>query len=117
MLRLMCKSKIHGATVTDTNLRYEGSLTLDETLMEAADILPYERVQVVNLNNGERLETYVMPGKRGSGVVCLNGPAARLGQVGDKVHIISYCILPQKDAKKWKPRLVAVNEMNRLERK
>ena len=114
MLREMCKSKIHGATITEANLKYEGSITLDEALMGAADVIAYEKVQVVNLSNGARLETYVIPGKRGSGVVCLNGPAARLGHAGDKVHIISYCIVSEKDLKGWKPRLVAVKGLNKV---
>ncbi len=107
MFRELCKSKIEHATVTDANLKYEGSLTLDEALMEAAKIAPYEKVQVVNLNNGARLETYVIPGKRGSGVVCLNGPAARLGHPGDKVHVISYCLVPESEVKGWKPTVVS----------
>src|SRR6202521_6290940 len=95
MMRWMCKSKIHRATVTEANLAYEGSITIDETLMEAADIVPYEMVQVLNINNGERFETYAIPGHKGSGIVCLNGAAARLGVVGDKVIIISCAMVDE----------------------
>jgi len=109
----MCKSKIHRATVTDANLNYEGSLTIDQELMEAADILPWERVQVVNINNGERFETYVIPGKRGSGEICLNGAAARLGEIGDKVIIISYAICTEEEAHGLTPHVIHVDEMNR----
>ncbi len=112
MLRIMHKSKIHRATVTETNLHYEGSLTLDEALMEAADILPNERVQVVNVNNGARLETYVIPGARHSGVVCLNGAAARWGAVGDVVIIISYGLFTDEEARRWQPKVVKVGEKN-----
>ena len=112
MLREMCKSKIHRATVTEANLSYEGSLTLDPLLMEAADLLAGEKVQVLNINTGGRLETYVIEGERGSATVCLNGAAARLGQVGDKVIIISYCLLPDAEARTHQPRLVHVDEHN-----
>ena len=89
MMRWMCKSKIHRVTVTEANLDYEGSITVDETLLEAADIVPYEMVQVLNIHNGERFETYAIPGPKGSGVICLNGAAARLGLRGDKLILIS----------------------------
>lgn len=114
MLRTMCKSKIHRATITDANLNYEGSLTIDENLMEAADILPFERVQVVNINNGARLETYVITGERDSGVICLNGAAARLGAVGDKVIIISYATFDDTEARQLSPNVVQVDEGNRI---
>ena len=114
MMREMCKSKIHGAVVTEANLKYEGSITIDEALMEVANIVAYEKVQVVNLSNGVRLETYVIPGKRNSGVICLNGPAARLGHQGDKVHIISYCIVPEMQIRRWKPKVVAVKAQNKV---
>jgi aspartate 1-decarboxylase len=82
--------------------------------MEAANIAPYERVQVVNLSNGSRLETYVIPGKRRSGAVCLNGPAARLGVPGDKVHVISYCVVPESEVKGWKPKVVSLRPQNKI---
>lgn len=100
------KSKIHKVTITEANLQYVGSITIDEELMEAADILENEKVQVVNLNNGERLETYVIKGDRGSGAVCLNGPAARKAAVGDVIIIISYALIDRKDAPAFKPRLL-----------
>jgi aspartate 1-decarboxylase len=114
MLVTMWRSKIHRVTVTDANLNYEGSITIDEKLLKEADILPYEKVQVVNLNNGERFETYVQVGKADSGVICLNGPAARLGQVGDLLIVISYCHMEFEDARKHIPRIVHVNGKNRI---
>jgi len=109
----MCKSKIHRATVTDANLKYRGSITIDKKLLEAADIYPDERVQVVNLNNGSRVETYVMEGKAGSGVICMNGPAARWAQVGDIIIIISYALMDSKEAKANKQKIVFVDNKNR----
>ena len=100
------KSKIHKVTVTEANLQYVGSITIDEDLMDAANIIENEKVQVVNVNNGERLETYVIKGERGSGVICLNGPAARKAQVGDIVIIISYASMDFEEAKKFKPSFV-----------
>ncbi|MCM8781963.1 MAG: aspartate 1-decarboxylase [Candidatus Omnitrophica bacterium] len=114
MFCIACKSKIHAATVTEANLNYIGSITIDKKLLEAADILPYERVQIVNLNNGMRVETYVMEGKRGSGTICMNGAAARWAHKGDKVIIISYGIMDIKEAKRSKPKLVFVDEKNRI---
>jgi aspartate 1-decarboxylase len=114
MLIEVLKSKIHRAKVTEANLQYAGSITIDEKLMEAANLLVGEKVQVVNLHNGERFETYVIKGKKNSGVVCLNGPAARLGQVGDLVIILSYAQMSPEEAKKFHPRIVQVNEKNRL---
>lgn len=114
MQRTMCKSKIHGATVTDANLKYMGSVTVDEELLQAADIFPYERVQVVNLHNGSRVETYCIPGERGSGAICLNGPAARWGQPGDSVLLISYTIMDSEEAKVHRPRIIFVDEKNRI---
>ncbi len=114
MLRLMLRSKIHRATVTEANLEYEGSITLDEALMEAAGILPYEQVMVSNLNNGERFETYVIPGRRGSGIVCLNGPTARKAVVGDKIIIFCYEYYSEEELKGFKPRIVKVDEKNRI---
>jgi aspartate 1-decarboxylase len=100
------KSKIHRAVITEANLNYVGSLTLDEDLMDAANLIENEKVQIVNVNNGERIETYLIKGKRGSGVCCLNGPAARKGAVGDVVIIISYCSLDFEEAKIFKPWVV-----------
>ena len=110
----MHKSKIHRATVTDANLNYVGSITIDEELMVAADILENEKVQVVNNNNGARFETYVIKGKKGSGVVCLNGAAARLAHPGDIVIIISYGFFDNEEAKNVKPIAVMVDEKNRV---
>lgn len=114
MLRTMCKSKIHRATVTDANLNYVGSITIDQELMEKADILPYEKVQVVNNNNGARLETYVIAGERGRGDVCLNGAAARLVQPGDKIIILSYAQYSSEELKDFMPKVVFVDEENRV---
>lgn len=108
------KSKIHRAVITEANLNYVGSLTLDEDLMDAANIIENEKVQVVNVNNGNRLETYVIKGKRGSGVVCLNGPAARQGMAGDTVIVISYARMEFEAAKSFKPWLVFPKEGNKL---
>jgi aspartate 1-decarboxylase len=113
MMRWMCKSKIHRATITEANLDYEGSITVDESLLETADIVPYEMVQVFNLNNGQRFETYAIPGPRGSGVVCLNGAAARLGVVKDKVIIISAAMVDEKDVPSYSPKVVFVNDKNK----
>jgi aspartate 1-decarboxylase len=110
----MLKSKVHRAVITEASLHYVGSLTLDEDLMDAANMIENEKVQVVNINNGERLETYLIKGKRGSGICCLNGPAARKGMVGDIVVIISYCSLPFEEAKKFTPSIVFPKEGNRL---
>jgi aspartate 1-decarboxylase len=112
--REMCKSKIHGATVTQAELYYEGSITIDETLLEIADILPFEKVQVVNLNNGARFETYAIPGERNSGVICLNGPAARLGAVGDQIIIISYAQYPEELAQNHKPKVLILDKDNKI---
>src|ERR1700712_6150056 len=106
------KSKIHRITITEANLNYIGSITLDRDLMDAANIIENEKVQVVNVNNGSRLETYIIKGKRGSGTVCLNGPAARQGAVGDVVIVISYATMDFEEAKKFKPWLVFPNEGN-----
>jgi aspartate 1-decarboxylase len=110
----MLKSKIHRATVTEANLNYMGSITIDSKLMKAADIIEGEKVQVVNNNNGSRLETYVIEGEANSGIVCLNGAAARLVQPGDKVIIISYCILEKEEAKALLPKVVFVDEDNKI---
>jgi aspartate 1-decarboxylase len=113
MIRWMCKSKIHRATLTEANLSYEGSITIDSLLLEAADIVPYEMVQVYNINNGARLETYAIPGEKDSGVICLNGAAARLGMVGDKIIIVSTAQVDEREAPSFVPRVVFVNEENR----
>ena len=108
------KSKVHRAVITEANLNYVGSLTLDEDLMDAANMIENEKVQIVNVNNGTRIETYLIKGKRGSGVCCLNGPAARQGAVGDIVIIISYAIMDFEEAKKHKPSIVFPKEGNKL---
>jgi aspartate 1-decarboxylase len=100
------KSKIHKVSITDANLQYVGSITIDEDLMDAANLIENEKVQVVNINNGERLETYVIKGKRGGGEICLNGPAARKAAVGDEVIMISYASMEFEEAKSFKPSLV-----------
>lgn len=114
MLREMMKSKIHRATVTEANLHYVGSITIDQDLMDAVDLLPNEKVQVVNNNNGARLETYVIPGPRGSGVICLNGAAARLVQPGDTVIIIAYAWMNEEEARSHVPKVAIIGENNRI---
>lgn len=113
MIEVM-KSKIHRVRVTQAELNYVGSITIDEDLMDAADIVANEKVQIVNNNNGARLETYVIPGERGSGTICLNGAAARLVQVGDVVIIISYAWMDKGEARGYSPRLVFPDDHNRL---
>ena len=110
----MLRAKIHRASVTDANLEYEGSLTVDPVLLEAAGILPYEQVSVSNLNNGERFETYVIPGKKGQGEMVLNGPTARKGTRGDKVIVFCYEYYNQDELRNYKPKLVYVDETNRI---
>ncbi len=114
MLRTMLKSKIHRALVTEANLYYEGSITIDAKLMQAADILENERVEVLNLNNGQRLETYVISGKAGSGQICLNGPAARGACIGDQVVIVSYITVEDKEAKGIIPKIIKVDGKNQI---
>ncbi|MDQ3878569.1 MAG: aspartate 1-decarboxylase [Actinomycetota bacterium] len=114
MQRSMMKSKIHRATVTDANLAYMGSVTIDEDLMEAADLLAYERVHVLDINNGARFETYAIPGDRSSGTICLNGAAARLVQPGDKVIIISYALYDEAELAEHQPIVVNVDESNSI---
>ncbi len=114
MLRQMLRAKIHRARVTDACLEYEGSLTIDEELLDAAGILPYELVLVSNLNNGERFATYAMAGKRGSGEIVLNGPTARKGVVGDKVIIFCYEYYGEDEAKRHRPRIIQVNDDNKI---
>jgi len=114
MQRVMLKSKIHNATITEAVLYYEGSITLDPDLMEAVDLLPNEWVQVVNINNGSRLETYVIEGERGSRTVCLNGAAARLGAPGDLVIVLSYCMLDESELPSFRPKIVKLDAENRI---
>jgi len=112
MLRTVLKSKIHKATVTQARLDYEGSITIDEMLMKKADLLPGEKVEVFNMNNGSRFETYVIKVKKNSRVICLNGPAAHLGSVSDKVIIVSYLLAQEKQARSVKPKIVYVDARN-----
>lgn len=106
------KSKLHQMKVTEANLHYEGSITIDQELLDKAGILPYEKVQVVNITNGERLETYTISGEAGSRVCCLNGAAARKAEVGDRIIVISYAEMSSKEAKGFKPKVVVVDESN-----
>ena len=114
MQRTMCKGKIHRATVTQANLNYVGSITIDQDLLDAADIYPYEKVQVVNVNNGSRLETYTIAGARGSGVICLNGAAARMTAEGDLVIIMSYGQFDEQEIRSLEPHIVFVDADNRM---
>jgi len=114
MLRTLLKSKLHGARITQANLYYEGSITIAEDLMERADIVENERVQVVNLNNGARFETYVIKGKRESGEICLNGPAARLGAVTDIIHILSYMSVDETELDTISPVVLMLDERNSI---
>ena len=114
MILSMFKSKIHRATVTQADLHYRGSLTLDPDLMEAAGMLLHEQVHVLNINTGDRFSTYIIEGERGSGVVCLNGAAARMGQPGDKIIALTYAQMTAEEAKVWKPTVVHVDEKNRI---
>lgn len=114
MLIQVLKSKLHRVKITQAELHYVGSITIDEDLMDAAQLIEGEKVQVVNVNNGERLETYVITGARGSGVICMNGPAARKVQVGDVVIVISYALMAVEEAKKFKPSVIFPDESNKL---
>ena len=114
MIYTMMHGKIHRATVTEANLNYVGSITIDEDLLDAAGILPGEKVQIVNNNNGARLETYTIPGKRGSGVICLNGAAARCALEGDILIIIAYAQMDEKEAKALEPKVVLVDKRNHI---
>ncbi|MBS3098504.1 aspartate 1-decarboxylase [Candidatus Woesearchaeota archaeon] len=114
MQRIMLKSKIHGCTLTKTVLEYKGSIGIDENLIKAADILENEKVHVLNLNNGERLETYTIKEKAGSGAIVLYGPAAKKGKVGDTLYILSYCIVDDKEAGSVKPKIIKVDRNNRI---
>ncbi len=111
-MRTMLKSKIHRARVTETNLNYEGSITIDSRLMEAADILPYEKVQVLDINNGARLETYAIEGEPGE--ICINGAAARLISKDDLIIILSYKLVPEDEASRYTPKIVLVDAQNRV---
>ncbi len=112
MLRCILRAKIHIATVTESNLSYEGSITIDAAILKKAGILPYEQVMISNLNNGERFETYVIPGRKGE--VCLNGPTARKGIVGDKIIIFCYSYVEDSKLKEFKPKIVLLNEKNKI---
>ena len=114
MILTMLKGKIHKATITQAELNYMGSITIDKTLMEASKIIENEKVQIVDINNGARFETYVIPGKRDSGVICVNGAAARLVQPGDRVIIIAYAQMDEGEAKKYKPAVVFMNDDNTI---
>ena len=115
-MRIMLKSKIHRARVTAVNIDYEGSITIDKKLIEEADILPYERVEVLNINNGARFSTYAIEGKAGSGEICLNGAAARLAVIGDTVIILSYCHVSDEDVHNFAPKIVHVDANNTIVR-
>ncbi|MGL5635077.1 MAG: aspartate 1-decarboxylase [Sarcina sp.] len=112
----MLKGKIHRATVVQAELNYVGSITVDEDLLEASGILEYEKVSIVDIDNGARFETYTIAGERGSGMICLNGAAARCVQVGDKIILMAYCELEQEEAKNHKPKVVFVDEDNKINR-
>ncbi len=113
-MRTMLKSKIHRVRITDANIDYEGSITIDSRLMAEADILPYEQVDVLNVNNGTRITTYAIEGRAGSGDICLNGAAARSGTKGDTVIIASYCQVSEEEAHQFSPRIVHVNDRNAM---
>ncbi len=114
MYKSMCSGKIHRATVTDADLNYEGSITIDKTLIDAANMLNHEKVHILNINNGARFETYIIEGQPNSGIICLNGAASRLVQKGDKVIIISYISMLLEEAKRFSPAIVMVNEQNKI---
>jgi aspartate 1-decarboxylase len=114
MLRCILRAKIHIATVTESNLSYEGSITIDEKILEKAEILPYEQVMISNFNNGERFETYVIPGKRSSGEICLNGPTARKGIIGDKIVIFCYGFIEEEKMKRFRPKIIILDEKNKI---
>jgi len=114
MLRFMLKAKIHRATITEANVAYEGSITIDRNLMDAAGIVPFEQVGVYNINNGERFETYVIEGERGTGVIGLNGAAARKGLVGDRVIIVTYAAVTKDELEGHKPNILLLDEHNNI---
>jgi aspartate 1-decarboxylase len=116
MNRFMLKSKLHRATVTDADLHYEGSISIDENLMKAADILPYEKVSIYNVSNGERFTTYAIRGKRNSGVICLNGAAARKASKDDIIIIATYVMVADADVKAWSPKCVLLDQKNRIKK-
>ncbi|ANX12672.1 aspartate 1-decarboxylase [Fictibacillus arsenicus] len=115
MFRNLMKAKIHRATVTESNLNYVGSITIDEDILDAVDMMPNEKVQIVNNNNGARFETYIIPGKRGSGVMCLNGAAARLVQEGDTIIVISYAMYDEAEAKNHQPKVAIMDKNNMIQ--
>lgn len=115
MFRMMMNSKLHRATVTEANLNYVGSITIDEDLLDAANLYPNEKVHIVNNNNGARFETYIIAGERGSGVICVNGAAARLVQKGDIVIIISYVYVSEEEAQHHQPTVLLMNEQNKID--
>ncbi len=114
MLRCMLSAKIHQATVTDSNISYEGSMTIDEALLEVTGIKPFEQVRVGNLNNGERFETYVIPGERDSGTICLNGATARKGTIGDIIIIFSYRYYAEEEMDRYSPKIIRLDGTNRI---
>ncbi len=116
MQRTMLKSKLHRAVVTDADLSYEGSITIDEDLMDTADLLPYEKVEIYNVSNGERFSTYTISGARESGVICLNGAAARKVSKGDIIIIASYVLVDEDLVKKWRPTCILVDDKNRMKK-
>jgi aspartate 1-decarboxylase len=116
MQRFMLKSKIHRATVTDADLHYEGSISIDEKLMEEANMVAYEKVEIYNVNNGARFSTYIIKGKRNSGTICLNGAAARKVAKGDLIIIATYVTVEEKDTKKWHPKCVLVDSKNKIKK-
>ena len=116
MQRNMLKSKIHRATITDADLNYEGSLTIDKDLLDAVDLRPYERVMVYNINNGERFDTYAIEGESGSGVIGLNGAAARKGLIGDQIIIVSYALFSEDELKDSSPKIVLLNKSNKIKK-
>lgn len=116
MLRIIYKSKIHNAVITEANLNYEGSVTIDSKLLKEADIFPGEKVQIVNLNNGSRIETYVIEGETDSGIVCMNGAAARMAQPGDRVIIISYCFVESKEVSAFTQKTVYLDGKNKVKK-
>jgi aspartate 1-decarboxylase len=116
MIRTLLKSKIHRATVTEANLHYEGSITIDEDLMDAADVIEFEKAAIWDVDNGSRFETYVIKGKRGSGVICLNGAAARMVAVGDVVIIATFALYDDAESRRHKPKVVMVDARNRIKK-
>ncbi len=116
MQRHILKSKIHRATITEADLNYEGSLTIDKELLNAVDIHPYERVMIYNINNGERFETYAIEGEPGSGVIGLNGAAARKGMIGDQIIIVSYAFFSEDELSDYSPKIVLLNESNKVKK-